>query len=268
MLYLFKVEIKSDNNIIYHLFETHTESKIQADDKLVIQLINNPKMGIKNMSIEDNKIQIKEWPLGINQHENGKNDRKSDYILLNRLNENNFKLFSCFTNETVTLSDIQLKMVIESNRIANCNCENEIYKSIDTYNVKTDKKFIEHIKMEYEKFRLKTLIFGMDIKFSFIIENEEVKLKKYTGKSKKVILPSFATALCDSALAYKGIQELTLNSGLRHIGNNAFNGNNIQTIELPRTVEFVGQITYMRNTNEMTIRKTYTKLNPDTILIN
>ena len=264
MIYLTKVERKNSKELVYNIFETHTESIITADEELVIKLINTHGIEAKNIYIENNKVKVKEWPHSIIPYSENREDRTSDYILLSKINENRFKLFNCVTGVIYAFENY-LKELIKFDRVANCTNDEKIYKSIDTYSIKTDLAFAESINNKYTEFRGKTLLLGMDISFNYIIENDEVKITKYTGNSHKIILPNFITTICDSAFEYRGIQELTLNTELRYIGSNAFKGNRLKFIELPDKVRLVGQNAF--DFNSESNQREYKKTNTNTIII-
>ena len=75
--------------------------------------------------------------------------------------------------------------------------------------------------------------------FDFIIEGTEVKVKNYTGNSKKVIIPNFVHTICEEAFRNKHIQEIRLNEGLRFIGRKAFTGNNLKQVVVPKSMELM-----------------------------
>ena len=252
--------LKNNNEPIYDIFETHTESTIRANTKLVIDLIKTHKIEAKNLYIEDNKVQIKDWPHSIKPYSKNRYERESSYILLSKVNEQKFKMLNC-GGGVILATDEYLKELIYCNAVAKCKIKGskqKSYSSIDTYTIVTGPDFISYVDEKYKEFRLKALLLGMDISFEYIIENTEVKVKRYTGNSYKVIIPNFITAIRYEAFANAGIQELTLNNGLKHIGNNAFDGNKVKSIELPETVEFV-----CRQASDIK----FTKINTNTIII-
>ena len=260
MLYLTKAELTNNNEPIYDLFETHTESTIRADTELVIQLIKTHGMEAKNIYIEDNKVLIKDWPHNIKPYSKNKGERALNYILLGKINEQKFKVINC-GGGVILATNEYLKELIDCNIVANCKVKGHRwsgYRSIDTYTIVTDPDFISQIDEKYKEFKAKAMLLGMDISFDYIIENKEVKIKRYIGTSNRVMIPNFITAICYEAFAHARIQELTLNTGLKHIGNNAFAGNKVKSIVLPKTVEFV-----CRQASDIKL----TKLNPNTIII-
>ena len=294
MLYILMHRQVKYRGEIYTAFETHTQSVITWDAKSVIDFINKSKMQLANAHIEDGKIQMKQWP-----HNLGKVKSKTEkvsgirvtvgssvvnskviklqdntnespkepevlYILLGKVTENRFKVVD---NEGLAsyIGEKCLKEIIESGTVANCTYEKnqEAYKSMDTCNLQTDPKFADHIANKYEAFRAKTSLLGLDISFYYTIEDADVKITDYTGKSRKVMIPSFITTICEDAFLNQGIYEIKLSEGLKYIGNNAFRGNNIEHVIIPKTVEFIGQEAFKFN-DVLDVIET---LNPNTIII-
>ena len=266
MLYLIKVVESTDKKTIYHLFETHTESVIKANEELTIKLINHHRMRAKNIIIEKEKIVLKEWPHKITHCSEDKNTGVLDYILMGKSSEQEFKLIN--PASTVThIREKRLKELIDIGDVANCDFvegTEKIYRSTDTYTIKTDPKFKALIDQKYREFIAKTNLLGLDISFRYVIENHDVKIKSYTGTSEKVILPSFITTVCGSVFMYRHIYELKLNKGLKHIGAAAFAGNNLKYIEIPETVEFICQQACDFNHTQIVCKK----MNPNTLMIN
>ena len=270
MLYLVRYyEEPKDMDTYYYMFETHTESVLKVNSKDLIQLITEYGMEAKNVYIKNNEIQIKKWPHNIIQYTEKEKKRSLEYILLSKVTEKSFKMFR-FTGETVQITDNYLKKIIQDGRVANCDYIEDkeiIYSSIDTYETKIDSDFERYIAKKYEEFIAKTLLLGMDISFNYVIENEDVKLKKYTGNSYKVVIPSFITTICPEVFQYEGLSELILNNGLKYIGSRAFQGNSIKYIDIPKTVEIICHDAFKSNGAINDTKEIYTKLNSKTIII-
>ena len=286
MLYLIKFESKysesssyslakmiSGNEIkkiaskdIYHLFETHTESIIKAREDLVIELLEKRKIEAKNIYIKHKKIQIKEWPHNIKPYSVNKADRESEFILLGQINDQRFKLINN-TEGVVYATEKQLKRLILFNRVANCSYEDGTEKSIDTCSIKIDPELIRQTKQKYEEFRAKTRLLGLDVAFEYTIENEDIKITKYTGTSAKVILPNFITTICKEAFMRAHLEEIILNAGLKHVGNGAFAFNRIKHADIPEAVEIVLQNAFIFNIPGVEHSVTYRKLNTNTLII-
>ena len=264
MLYLFRVARRED---IYYLFETRTESIVRGDAYFLTDLIIEHNLRVENVQVEKGSLKIKDWPHSIKPYSTNKAERESKHILLGKVNEQRFKIIN-FVGGVNYISDENLKQLIENGQVANCSLtgvKDKEYKSIDTYTIKTDPKFSSYINKKYAEFVAKAQLMGMDIKFDYTIENEDVKIQNYTGKSTRIIVPNFITAICGSAFSYKEITEVSLNEGLKYIGNNAFSCNHIKNVNLPATVVLVGQEAFEHNE---TTKKIFTKTNPNTLILN
>ena len=253
------------NQDIYHCFEEHTETIVKVKESTLVDLIENYNIKVNNTQIKNGRIQAGEWPHRIVPNSNCLMNESPNCILLGNIDEKKFKLLNSFGN-ILYMTDKDLKKKIQSGKVLNCSCVGEkekIYKSMDTYNTQTNPELIDYIAKKYAEFRAKSVILGLDISFEYIIEGEDIKIKRYTGTSSKVALPSFVTTICANAFRHSKIQELKLNLGLKRIGHGAFADNNIQCVELPETVEFV--ILDRRHYNAD--KNTYKKLNTNTELI-
>ena len=250
MLYLISTDDLGSNNTTYTLFETHTESVMTVTSDYIKILIQRYKMEIKNVQIKDNNIHIKTWP-----HSTAREYKLNTRVLIAKVNNDKFKLVN-YNGDVIYMSKFALEVNIEAANILNCKCEiirengrikDKIYKSIDTYNIKEDKEFEVYIATEYEKFRSKSLLLGLDISFGYKIENNEVKITQYNGTSKKVIIPNFIHTICAWAFEDKGIEEVVLNNNLKYIGKRAFDNNNIQYVVIPESVQMIQRYAFDGN---------------------
>ena len=266
MLYLISTREEGVHSRIYCLFETHTESIIECREPAVVRLVNRCNMETVNIKIIDDKVKVKTWPNDIEKQY----IKNITYILMGKVNEQRFKLIR-LDNKIIYMDEIRLKQYIESNNIINCSFKNGEYKSIDTYNTSIDDKFRQYIDKEYNKFIAKTALVGRQISFDYSIENTEVKITKYTGKDKRVIIPNFITTVNEGAFSNKGIEELILNDGLKYIGSKAFTYNTLKYVQIPKTVEFIGIGAFRGNNGITSVTGGYTdaleKLNEDTKLL-
>ena len=264
MLYLLAVEDPEINTQAYFTFETHTESIIYGTTKCVRRLINACKMEPINMYLTSKGIQIKDWPQDI------KRQPYDGYILLAKLDNTRFKLVRT-DGKVIYMNAEELTNNIKLNNVLNCSYENNTYKSIDTYTITKNDKFDQHIAQKYKEFTAKMLLLGYDMKFDYNIENLEVRLLNYTGRSSRVILPNFITSIAKSAFASNDISEITLNEGLKYIGQHAFSRNDIKQVIIPKTVKFVGYRAFERNTSladsDGDYKETVKKLSNRTIIL-
>ena len=266
MFYIFKFVRVNNNKSIYHLFGTHSESVLKVSEKLLIQLITKKGLKAKNIRVENDKIEINKWPHSI---ESNSGNTESNYILIGNIAGSQFKMIDS-AGKVDYCGGAELKALIEAGRVLNCvyvNHKNKLYKSIDTYNIRKDQKFIDQTYVKYVEFKTQTLQSGLDVEFDYIIEDEEVKITRYTGKSTRVLIPGFVTTILAGAYSYRGITELKLNEGLQYIGNLAFAGNNITFVLLPYSVKIVGKAAFDNDIRGVH-KKIYKRLNPNTIIIN
>lgn len=241
MLYLVKYQKIKGGKDLYSLFETHTNSLMQGDVVFVREIINKYGIEVKNMFINNAGVQIKEWPNGINIHSTDDYDKESSYILLGKITEEKFKLVDP-TRKVIYLDQHRLRHFIMMGAVANCKRmgkEDIQYKSVDTYSMRQNIGFEAIINRKYAEFVAKAALLNMRMTFEYIVENDDVKITRYTGDRGRVIIPNFITTVCDRAFSYRGITEIKLNKGLKHIGNSAFLCNSIGHVELPEMLELL-----------------------------
>ena len=146
----------------------------------------------------------------------------------------------------------KLSNYIKQKAIANCSIENEKLISFGTYNITKDIDFEAQIKDKYDRYVAKSTMLGKKMSFDYIIEGRMVKLVKYTGITKDVIIPKFVTTIMTSAFQKCGIETLIMDNGIKHIGDTAFQGCNLSEIVIPQTVEFMGSNVFYKNSKLLT----------------
>lgn len=270
MLYFLYTKIVDGAETLYTMHETHTESRMTGDINCIKRWIKSCKMELKNMRITDKGMQTKQWPHDITVPYS----ERCVYMLLTEVEAGCFKILRIFDGGIVYMDEKELKENIKFNKVANCLVEQgaaKIYKSIDTYKINADNRFRQYIDKKYEEFVAKSLMLGLNISFEYTIENREVKIIKYTGKSSRAILPSFITTITEMAFITRGLRELKLNEGLKYIGRKAFAYNSIKSVIIPRTVVFVGESAFERNLDLVLpsgeYRDTVIKSNDKTVLM-
>ena len=265
MIYLLNIEQKS-NGQTYRMFETHTESLMIGNSNLVRKLVHLCKLTPINMTLTNKEITIKPWPHDMMEVPN----MQFTYILLAKMDDQNFKMVN-LNGDVYYVRAAELTNSIESNRVLNCSINKGNYKSIDTYEINADTRFKRHIDKKYTEFIAKALITGLDISFKYRIENKEVKITEYTGKSSTVITPNFITTICKEAFRHKNVREVKLNVGLKYIGETAFAANDINYVDIPETVEFIGYQAFEKSPGFSSTHRSYSKiinrLNDKTVLL-
>ena len=145
---------------------------------------------------------------------------------------------------------------------------------IDMYTIQRDTDFEQDIHQRYERFTAKALLmYQKSITFDYEIEGPEVKLTKYTGSNRNVIIPSFITSINAKAFWGAKIKAVRLNEGLKVIGEQAFESNRLSEIEIPSTVELIGDDAFDFNDELFTDSgkldpSRFKLLNSKTILLN
>ena len=257
----------TDGALKYNLFETHTESTIACEVKHIGKLVKKHGMILKNATINDGELKLNKWPHSMINSSMRFRDYYGD-ILLAKTNDNRFKIL--VANATIQyISERELKSRILEGQLSNCDYLKDntetIFKSIDTTTITRDKSFEKHIAKKYEEYIAKTKLLGMSSEFSYTIEGKEVKLKKYTGTSKKIILPGFITTITGNAFYGLKTEEVNLNDGLMYIGSSAFEYNNIESVRIPGTVKFIGSNAFSGNTALMKTKVVNRSMKPKII---
>ena len=262
MLYIVRLTRHGFSNngeiVKYRVFDTLTESLLQLTPAQLHDIIYTCKIKVANAYLDQHEIKIHNWVnsieiqsmdeatnklIGIRDSERElKTAEKCNWILLAKEGKK-YNLVSCY-GIIDKINARQLKELTNNNRIANCSIEGNKFNSLDTYEIVSNKEFENIIAEKYKVFKAKALLLGYgDISFNYEIENEQVKIKRYTGSSSRIILPTFITAIMKNAFDNVNIEKLELNEGLRVIGKGAFVASNsrdlLKFVEIPSTVELI-----------------------------
>ena len=228
----------------YKLYETMTDSYMRIAKDGLVKLIKSNKVDIKNASLNESTIVIKDWPNKI-YSEIFETITEGGYILLCGIGEK-FKLIG--NDERIIYVDKeQLIRYVLANKIANCAIENEKLKVVDNYSVIKNSQFEAEIAQKYDRYTAISATLGMQTRFKYTIEGTEVKLIKYTGKSKSVIVPKFITSIMAKAFSDCKVEEVTLEPGLKAIGSRAFSSCRLSEVIIPETVQFIGDKVFLNN---------------------
>ena len=273
MLYLISLEEDKGKIDSYVFFESHTESFFRGDENFVRRILGKHGMRSVNLKVLGEAIRVKRWPNPLHRQSFGLASRPIEddkYVLVCKIDNDTFRLVD--TNEMICqLSGTNLKRYIKNNKVTNCCVEDGVYKSIDTSTISSDTKFEESVDKQYERHIALTSLLGQRMSFDYTIEGRSVKLKKYTGTNKNVIVPNFITTIMKNAFLSSKIEYITLNNGLRHIGDCAFGNCNISEIIIPESVEFICGDAFRWNTqlinDDCTYKSTIRLLNEKTTII-
>ena len=251
MLYIISLVKNEHGNIMrYKVFDALSHSLLGLEKKEFMQIISNTEMKVVNASIQNNSITIKNWINGLSTEKYAKSNefgetQSGPKIVILAKEHDRYKTVR-YTGEVQYREIEELKELVESGMVANCNIENvggELTIE-DAYSIQLDRKFEELIRSKYDKFIAKTTMLGREgMTFDYEIENYEVKLTKYTGINTDIIIPSFVTIIGKEAFGLKGTMKVNLNEGLKVIGSGAFMavrvGASLDRVEIPSTVKLI-----------------------------
>ena len=268
MMYVVSVE-EDDKGIIenFTLFETSTESYFKVSEKELKQLKTDNRIKVMNMKVENEKPVPAQW---CNMHRQIKDTSYGpQYTLLCRTEEDKFKIVF-YKDYVIYLSGEELRELIRENRITNCTIQNEEYKSTCTYTIGHGINFKKFIDEKYNSFAAKSSLMGLNMSFEYIVEGREVKIRRYTGKSKTVIIPNFITSIMIEAFEDSRITKLKLSEGLKSIGQRSFGNCDIGEVVIPNSVVFIGRRAFYGNEHLVNdsgdYKDTIKVLNPKTII--
>ena len=259
MLYVISVLGGKDAQALYYrVFDRYSESVATIKPHELMAILLNTKIHVVNAKVVNSNIEISAWPNGIHReitvHENNRiitTHSGANYVLLA---ESKDKYKVVYYNGFVSyLWENELRAIVEKGEVSNCciipdqNGDKQL-EATDIYKIQTDLDFEQAIDLKYASFIAKTLLLGYKkLTFRYVIENADVKLQEYTGKSQHIILPPFVTVIMKYAFMGDGVATVTLGEGLRTIGAGAFSGGSISRVEIPESVEFIGDRAFNHN---------------------
>lgn len=246
MIYVVNVKDYSGGDRVYILFETDTESFFGGGQELLQKLVNKNKMSIINANITSKGVSIKQWYRVLHRTLNIEVESGTDYVLLCQIDEDTYKLVS-YDECVIYVSTEELYGHVMSHKVANCRLNGGKFESIGTYSVPENMQFKLSIAAQYSRYTAMTALLGRKMSFDYIIEGDDVKLKRYTGSAIDVIVPKFITSIMQRAFVGSGVATVTLDEGLESIGYYAFQGCNLSTVIIPKTVKFIGTGAFYNN---------------------
>lgn len=245
MLYVLYTEKDYDGNETYILFETLSESSLMADkDRLKrLQLIHG--IEIMNMRIIVPEKTSKTWWDKV-RCEAAAVIKDKGYILLCKVNAATYKLVS--HDRKVSYIDFnQLEIYMKEDKMANCSMHAYGLGTMSMYKADENRQLIESVAKQYKRYEAMSSVLGGPMSFKYIIEGDEVKLVRYTGSNKNVIVPKFVTSILTRAFYDTAIETVTLEPGLKAIGSQAFDSCNLAEVIIPESVEFIGVWAFNNN---------------------
>ena len=273
MIYIISIsEIGED--VKYTFFESTTESFFEGNKEVLKDLVNKKMLDERHMILIKGKT-TKVW-FHATQRRSTRSEIGSNYVLTRKFNKDTFRLIqydnkNVFCKEIVIADRKHLDKLVSLNKVANCRVKEGKLECIGSDTAVKDIEFQDHIEEQYQRYITMSAMLGLKMSFEYYIEGTEVKLKRYTGESKRIIIPNFITEITGTSLYGKEIEALTLNHGLRAIGNNAFSGNKIAEVIIPDTVKFIGTNAFIDNRGLTKDNGAYTNkikvLNPSTVTL-
>ena len=268
MMYVVSI-IKEQYGTEYRLFETNTETFFNCYEEELKKLMLENQLFVKNISIISGEIVENNWSHKI--HRGGISKfNTSNYILVCQAGKDEFKLINN-DKDVIWVNSEKLHKYTRQNKIYNCCIKDKVMSYIDVSSLDKDEQFEACIAEKYANYVAKTALLGRKMSFYYNIEGQEVRLVKYSGVTKDVIIPSFVTSISESAFYMCRIEAITLNDGLKYIGGYAFNGCKLEKVRIPKTVEFIGRGAFYGNKRLVKVGGEYTDkielLRKDTIII-
>ena len=255
MLYIIDIE-KNITNIIYAIFEANTESTFKCTEELLRRIITENTIEIKNAHLIGTNIKVNGYNAGIRYH-SITDIRETNYIVLCKKDKDEYKLVS-HTGRINYMNTVELTTCIMNKQIHNCNIKDGKLITTDTYDAIRDSQFESKIVEKYKRYTALTAMLGQKSTFEYDIEGKVVRMKSYTERSKRVIIPDFITSINDGALSGCTLESVTLGSGVEYIGGYAFQGCELSEIVIPEQVKFIGALAFLGN-NRLTKAGEYTE---------
>lgn len=253
-----------DKSEMYIILDEDTESSFSVNKEALDKLLRQNIIATGYTQLADNRLWYNEIYSRIR-------NAGAQFTILGKI-ESKFKLAG-HREEIIYISDEKLKEYAQEHNITNCEIANNgEYKFINVYKLSRDIQFEEYIASKYERYAIKSALLGRKMAFEYIIEGRKVKLKRYTGTAKDVIVPKFITTIMNRAFEDTGVEQILMEDGLESIGCSAFKGCRISTVEIPSTVRIVGKEAFYRNKRLLTGENEYREdrvriLNNETVIL-
>ena len=231
---------------------------MEVTERNLMIAVKNNKWAFKNISIEDYKvytsdnkgyrIEIKEGIEEIPRLDTeGKLRSSNKYIITSvdlikntvKLIDNDGKIIDKDIDDIYTFG--KLIAGLGSQRI------NQYRELVAEEPTKYELKLLQETDKLYKQFILRTRALGMDCSFNYNVLGEAVVLKLYTGSSPHAIVPKFINVIDDRSFTSMGIEDISLNDGLRVIGSYAFSDNDISEVDIPKTVTKICKQAFYNN---------------------
>lgn len=228
----------------YYIVDVITETSLRLYDEDVVKAVNEGLLDIKNADIVDNKVCLHSWVRKLSL---------DNIIVIAKVGIDSYKILDNRGKVSIIDSD-DLNEYIKQNEVVNISNGD----LIDTYDITVDSEFKKKIASEYKAYSNKSTTLGLSGSFDYTIEGRNVILTRYMGMSKEVVIPNFVTHIKQYAFAMLGIgarvdkvTSIKLSNRLEGIGNNAFSGNDLSKVEIPKSVKFISATAFNANRQMM-----------------
>ena len=239
MLYVIGKITNEDGNISFTTFETNTESTFNCTESYLRYIIIDLKLSVKNVEIHQGKVVVKQWQNEI-WLKGTKKDTGAKYTILCNIESGVFKAVG--SNERVWYATREMLLsYMKDKKIYNCIFKDGQYELMGMYNVIKDEEFEQKIAEQYARYIALTAMIGGKATFDYTIEGQTVRINKYEGENKNIIIPNFTTAIKQNDFEDTEIDTVSFGSGLEYIGGKAFRGCNMTEVVIPRGIKFTGR---------------------------
>lgn len=136
--------------------------------------------------------------------------------------------------------------IIDDNKSSNCiRHEDGKYElnHVRQYNIQDR---ICKVRELYKSFINKSKLLGIDNRFQYSLDEDNVILERFIGDNTRVSIPHFITSIGEQAFSECNIDKLSIPESVRYIGGRAFLDSHISNLEIPESVKFIGDQVFYR----------------------
>ena len=249
MMYVVSTGQYFDKSEMCIVFDENTESSFSSNTEALNKLIQENMMAPGYMQSAKNSLWYNEVYSRIR-------DVGAQFTVLCKVDDK-FKLVG-HREKVGYVNTEQLREYVKEHNVTNCEIKtNGEFRFTGVHELARDTEFEDYINKKYERYVLKSTLMGRNMAFDYIIEGKRIKLKKYTGTTKNVIVPEFINTIMNRAFQDTGIEQILIQDGLEYIGCSAFKDCKLSTITIPSTVKFIGKEAFHRNKRLLTSENEY-----------
>ena len=256
MLYVIGTTMKFSGALSYTIFEPRTESSFSCSEEFLKKLLIERKMIVRNASQVEGEVQIENWGNQLH-HEQNRASEGPTHVALCKLTDDKFKIVS-YKGVVRYINRETINTYVKENKIYNSIMADGKPSLVGTYNTDHDTEYEKDIAEKYKKHVALTAMLGRKTTFEYGIEGEEVIIITYGDSTENLIIPNFVTAIRECAFMGRGIKSLTIGTGLKYIGANAFEDCSISEVIVPKNVRFIGSGAFLGNKRLVNTEEKYT----------